>query len=301
MMMISSMIIKKIPTVILRTNAMHHQKGTALTEFVIVASVLIPIMFGIPMIGKIIDLKQTTVQASRYSAWETTVSPQNAPQNNLDERFFSSSSAPIGSADIGPNTLWGPEAPTLAEGDVGGTEPLSGYQADTAIVVSAGATSASPSAYTSGENNGVQYAPGTDEGVAYKVGQAVEAVGVLDGPTDGDWTMLTDGLVRGEASVQLQSNGWLESQTITHGTVIMTDNWSVRDAVAARDRVRPLVPAAVLDTVGEVIGAIGLVPGVTELKHFGRDSGRGVFGYIDVEPLPPSEDLGPRPLKPYEE
>jgi len=55
-----------------------------------------------------IDLKQTTVQASRYSAWETTVSDQGVTAQHLDQRFFSDASAPIGAADVGPNKLWGP-------------------------------------------------------------------------------------------------------------------------------------------------------------------------------------------------
>jgi len=88
------------------------QTGSALVEFIVVSAVLIPIMFGIPMIGKMIDLKQTTAQASRYSAWETTVS--DAPAQNVDQRFFSDASAPIGSTEVGPNTLWGPADTTAA-------------------------------------------------------------------------------------------------------------------------------------------------------------------------------------------
>jgi len=48
--------------------------GQAMTETVITAStVLVPIFLLIPLIGKYIDIKQTTIQAARYEAWEYTV------------------------------------------------------------------------------------------------------------------------------------------------------------------------------------------------------------------------------------
>lgn len=49
-------------------------KGQAMTETVITAStVLVPIFLLIPLLGKYIDMKQTTIQAARYEAWEYTV------------------------------------------------------------------------------------------------------------------------------------------------------------------------------------------------------------------------------------
>ncbi len=48
--------------------------GQAMTEFLIVtAFVLMPLFLGIPMLGKYIDIKQATIQAARYEAWEYTV------------------------------------------------------------------------------------------------------------------------------------------------------------------------------------------------------------------------------------
>lgn len=292
-----------VPMAHLKIKALFSQSGTALVEFVVVMTVMIPLLFGIPMIGKIIDLKQTTVQASRYSAWETTVSPigrdVNTSSQQMDERFFSDGAAPIGGAEIGPNTLWGP---AVASGDGSNqTQPLTGYQADTAIVVSAGSNSAISSGYDAGVSNGVQYAPGAGKGVAHTVGKFVDVIDTTDELFGGDWSMDTDGLVRGEASVQMEGNGWLGPQTITQSTVIMADNWSVGDATQARDRVRSLVPAGILKPAGQAIGFLGNVPLLKELKYYGEDSGRGVFGHVDMEPLPASENDAPRPLKEYEE
>jgi len=47
-------------------------RGSALTEFFFLTIIMLPLFFGIPMIGKLIDLKQTAVQAGRYAAWEAT-------------------------------------------------------------------------------------------------------------------------------------------------------------------------------------------------------------------------------------
>ena len=50
------------------------QRGQAMTEFVISATyVLIPLFIAIPLLAKYIDIKQASVQAARYEAWEYTV------------------------------------------------------------------------------------------------------------------------------------------------------------------------------------------------------------------------------------
>ena len=50
------------------------QSGQAMTETLITAStVLAPIFLLVPLLGKYVDIKQTTIQAARYEAWEYTV------------------------------------------------------------------------------------------------------------------------------------------------------------------------------------------------------------------------------------
>lgn len=286
----------------LKSSHPRFQEGSAITEFVVVAVVLTPLMFGIPMIGKMIDLKQTTVQASRYSAWETTVNAE-AQAQTLDQRFFSDASAPISESAPGANTLWGPQEPMASDGNANASLIAGGYMSDTAVEVGSGAAMNTPTAYEPGMNNGVAYAPAADdEGAAATMGKAVDALGSFVDQFGGSWNGLdTDGLIRGQASVTMQGNGWLDAQTFTQDTIIMNDNWSVSGAEQARDRVRAFVPAGVLSGLGSVLGVFGLIPGITELKVFGDDGGRRVFGYVDTEPLPPSEDLPPRQLKAYEE
>ena len=52
----------------------HQNGGQAMTEFLICASfVLLPLFLGISLLAKYIDIKQSTIQAARYQAWEYTV------------------------------------------------------------------------------------------------------------------------------------------------------------------------------------------------------------------------------------
>ena len=55
-------------------NAYRKQAGQAMTEFSIAATfVLIPLFLMIPLLGKFLDMKASTIQAARYAAWERTV------------------------------------------------------------------------------------------------------------------------------------------------------------------------------------------------------------------------------------
>ncbi|MDO6748349.1 TadE family protein [Gilvimarinus sp. 1_MG-2023] len=57
-------------------SSLMHQKhnGQAMTEFVVSVAFIFMVLFVIvPTFGKIIDMKMTTQQASRYAAWERTV------------------------------------------------------------------------------------------------------------------------------------------------------------------------------------------------------------------------------------
>ena len=64
-----------------------NESGQAMTEFLICASfALIPLFFGISLLGKYIDIKQTAIQAARYEAWEYTVwyADDNEPMTGFD-------------------------------------------------------------------------------------------------------------------------------------------------------------------------------------------------------------------------
>ena len=98
------------------------QSGQAITEFnVMAAFVLVPLFIMIPILGKHIDMKHSSVQAARYMAWERTVwfeettvpektenviyKDQRDLERETRERFFGKVNYDeLGSDDI--NQLW---------------------------------------------------------------------------------------------------------------------------------------------------------------------------------------------------
>jgi len=116
-----------------------HQRGQALAEFTIAAAfVLIPLFLMIPLLGKFMDMKATTIQAARYAAWERTAWYGSSEwavgqksdaqiQSEVQQRFFSDApTAPMRSTDqnqtgaVGGKPLWHDHA---------GTSMLSTYSA----------------------------------------------------------------------------------------------------------------------------------------------------------------------------
>lgn len=89
------------------------QLGQALTEFTIAAAfVLIPLFLMIPLLGKFLDMKATTIQATRYAAWERTAWYGNTEwaagqksdtqiKNEVQKRFYSNdATSPLRSTDM---------------------------------------------------------------------------------------------------------------------------------------------------------------------------------------------------------
>jgi len=82
--------------------------GQALTEFLVVALLLIPLFLLLPTIGKYLDIAHATQMASRYAAFEAmhrnsgTEGGWKPPEQLAGEvrrRFFSNSNAPIHTGD----------------------------------------------------------------------------------------------------------------------------------------------------------------------------------------------------------
>lgn len=97
------------------------QRGQSTVEFVVLSFVMVPLLLTVPLIGKYMDIAQTTAVASRYVAFEGEVrhsSSNDGWKSDADlaqevrRRFFSNSDAPIktndtaGDFDAHRNTLW---------------------------------------------------------------------------------------------------------------------------------------------------------------------------------------------------
>jgi len=104
------------------------QDGQALTEFIVVALVLIPLFLLLPMIGKYQDIAHSVQLASRYAAFDAMIrndangtwKPEAQLAEELRRRFFSDPDAPIrtndgdGGHEANRNPFWrDPKGATL--------------------------------------------------------------------------------------------------------------------------------------------------------------------------------------------
>lgn len=122
------------------------QHGQATVEFVVAALVMLPLFIVIPLLGKYLDLFQTSEAASRYVAFEgATRNSSNSWKSDAElsmevrRRFFSASGAPVKTGDAAGdftahrNPVWTDHAgrPLLAkfEDDVTVTTTVAGKNA----------------------------------------------------------------------------------------------------------------------------------------------------------------------------
>ncbi|MBV2263514.1 MAG: hypothetical protein KUL79_08135 [Thauera sp.] len=90
------------PGHLLPPDACAAQGGQSTTEFLMLALVLIPLLLGLPLLGKYLDLAHATEQAARYVAFETSITgPARRPPTaeafaaQVRERIYTTSTAPI--------------------------------------------------------------------------------------------------------------------------------------------------------------------------------------------------------------
>ena len=237
------------------------QRGSALTESIVLMAAMLPLMFAIPMLGKLVDVNQTTVQAGRYAVWEATVhegAKGAAPgAEQVAGRFFGAGDEPILSDGVAPgtNALWGD-----------GTDADGGWDAATGVEIDAGSVET------------LRYAPADDANlpIAGAVGGAVHAAGSVLGAIAGaDWDLGETALTRAGVRVEIERNGWFDDLVagcggafacLEEAGTIMTDGWSAGSTQEMKDRVQALVPASVLEPVGKGLSALGHVPILDELK-----------------------------------
>lgn len=94
-----------------RRRSKQHQRGQALTEFLVAATAVIPLFLLIPLIGKYQDISNSTQLASRYVAFKATTrndsastwKPEGELRREVARRFFSNADAPIKTNDVAGN------------------------------------------------------------------------------------------------------------------------------------------------------------------------------------------------------
>jgi len=269
----------------------NRESGAALVETASIALVMMTFMVGIPVIGKIIDVRQTAIQASRYAAWEMTVQsdPRNQPPSQVDIRFFRDIGAPIshGTPDVESNQLWGekreeerPPPPselvdTILTDDSEDTPTESLFDKNRVLVTNTAVTTRSAVEMDLGEG---------PLGVAKPIGKMVHEVTDFIGK-DGWKDVEKNGLLQSEVRVNIEGGDMFPATTVTENTSILVDGWSAASEDQIRDRVHGFVPTARLDSIGRFAYKMGkALPMLKDLKGLRR-----ALGCVNTAVLPPKE------------
>lgn len=69
----------------MRRRGLFRQSGAALTEFVVAATVMVPLFIAIPLLGKYADMNHAAVSAARYVAWERAINGNNKTDQDIAE------------------------------------------------------------------------------------------------------------------------------------------------------------------------------------------------------------------------
>jgi hypothetical protein len=255
-------------------------KGNALTEFAVLAVVMVPAIASVPMLGKLADVNQSAAQASRYSAWERTVSDNGQKSDTeltteVRNRFFASPDILIESAreelsDSG-NNFWG----TFPDHS-GVTKSLVSYSENSITV------------QTSNKEIPNVLAASLSEGIE-SIGNAMS--GLI---SDSEWDLDGKGFYVAEVNLSIATNSSLTEGTdcsneasetvfscVRSHNAIFVDSWESGSVGQTEERVRSLMPGAVFKPIGNGIAYLGNVAIFKELKKL-----KNVFGEVNPDVLP---------------
>ncbi|MFK7732278.1 MAG: hypothetical protein AB8B48_11735 [Pseudomonadales bacterium] len=252
------------------------QLGGALVEFVLVASILAPLLLLMPTLAKNADVSMATSQAARYGAWEQTVIVKggNDLATEVNNRFYAKSDVSIRSAG---GALSGEDAQRQFWGGVGMSDRL----------------------FSAGEEGiGVEVNESSLGGKAGKVESAIHKFGSAIGSIvpDSEWDLGGGKLYTVDVGLEIKDDIFLSEEVsgqgcdgvaaeakacVTQRSAILTDTWGARGPGQVEQRVRSLVPARALEPFGKVVSTAGVLPIFQELKDLD-----GAFGLVMPDVLP---------------
>lgn len=266
------------------TSNIFKQNGNASVETILFATVMVPLLGGLPLLGKISDINNTTTQTSRYLAWEQTIAgpiykTPDQLQTEINNRFFAK-----------PDLLIKTNR-----------EALTGDEYQNPMWTS----------YGYDENNDVNrmVGPGgvtrpqitnqSPDSIAGTLSSGIKTIGrTMSSFSGGDWDIEGKGLYTASVSVDIASNKYLNSgvdcnnqesenisSCIIKSNTIFVDSWNARNASQAADRARTFVPAGSLEEVGNAIAYVGYIPFFQDIRGLRSDSNGG-FGYVNANVLP---------------
>lgn len=251
------------------------QRGQALVEFLIAASLLlVPLFFMISYVAKYHDMQAATIQAARYAAWERTVyfgsgdwasgtatKSDATIQNEIRSRFLSARGTGFANPTTENNSIWSDHA----------GEPILGTWSQ-----------ASPSAQT----------PGTGDYVLVKVQGVIETIGKVIG-ADGfklDMKSLYSATVsvtpansNAISRIFAGADGSFSLLTLTEKNVMVANGWSANGKTFVEKQTGSLALTNVFDR--DPLSTV-LDYAKTGLKVFYPEFGGLDLGKMQVDNVP---------------
>lgn len=268
-----------------------YTSGCGTVEFYLLLGIMVPVFFGLSMLGKLTDLNQTNEQASRYATWEATV--YNRAQlvaqqpDTIERRFFGAANQHLSSQrqnneTATQNRLWGSTSGAS-----------SGVRKAGDVVRSANHSASTSYSFDTGKAD-----------IAVAAGHAAATVGsLLDDFSGNSWGLVADGMLQSTVELPLHTTSLLHAEArpcgvvkpdaaqsdqsedggfacVSSSGVILADGWSSSGDAQAISRIRSLVPTSLLEPIGNILGTLG----GTVFPELG--SLNGAFGHVDMSVLP---------------
>lgn len=289
------------------------QAGQAMTEFVVTASaVLIPAFLLLPMVGKLIDMKQASVQAARYASWEYTAWYSDRKTPRLQQSFTAlrRTQLPVKpTAELRAETAQRFFSDTrLAVQD---SDALRGWKSATANPLWTGPEGSKTPLYspsnaaadiTANRNNTPDPSKLVNAflGMASRVTRLTGSVGHAIGVRNAEFSALSSsGYNTGEARLPVQKIARLApfdtlSLTISTQAGVLSEGWNAGGIKHTEGQVRGLVPTVFFDNpvIGTIQNLIGYLAPEISTRNLR-------FGYVNVDAVPTDylKDAGPNGKK----
>ena len=261
------------------------QRGSAMTEFAVLAVVMVPMFSLVPLLAKVSDVNQSTIQASRYAAWERTLHNTSSKDDSrlaveVNNLFFSKSDELIRSDD----------------GLLTGEEHQNNFWSGYGVVDGKQSRLVNDS---SSDNK--SYVVTTNESLPTVTGALTKGVNKVISTmgkfTPGaNWDLEEDGLYVAKIGTNIKGNSYLPGTENCEGNksdevftcirrhnAILVDAWESSGSAQVKERVKALVPTSVFAPVANATKIISIAPFLKEFKYLDKDA----FGYVAPDVLPP--------------
>jgi len=262
------------------------QRGSAMTEFAVLSLVMVPMFSVMPLLGKVSDMNQSTIQASRYAAWERTIHDESDKDDNrlgveVSNLFFSNQSEMV-----------------KTDQDV-----LTGEDHQNNLWTGYGMVDSKQNRLLKEDANGLKsYVETTNESLpgvvsgTFSNGINTVANAMAGLNSSATWDLQENGLYVAKVGTNVNGNQFLTGSTdckneesddvfacIRRRNAILVDSWAASGSEQTKSRVKALVPTGALEPVANLTQVMSIAPFMKEFGKLDKDA----FGYVAPDILPP--------------